>query len=345
MPDDAFFPPPPAATWKTWKTHRGPGCTRTKHHQVVIRCITHLTAFISHGDVITVPVKSSNPYLRISAFVLQGAIETSLAPRGGCLDPSSKFQPADMTALKSAKKNLRAFMKQRLASLPHEAIAKQSTQVFTALKTFQPYLDAQHISVYLAMPGGEVQTDTIVKHALELGKQVFVPYLHKPASPSPDSPARVMDMVRLENLQDYQSLKPDKWGIPSIDPSTVDSRCRVLGDPSPSSQVDREADSFLDLILMPGVAFDMDPESGFLRRLGHGRGFYDHFIKRYSQTANARERPPLLLYGLALTQQFLDQDTSQPVPVAPHDKPLDGLVLGDGGIKLAASDTAATSTF
>ncbi len=94
-----------------------------------------------------------------------------------------------------------------------------------------------------------------------------MPYLHRnPPPPSPDLPARVMDMVRLRNLQDYESLTPDRWGIPSVDPATVHERQRILG--GPDAQHSEKA--LLDLILMPGVAFDMSPENGSIRRLGHG---------------------------------------------------------------------------
>lgn len=216
--------------------------------------------------------------------------------------------------------------------------------IFSAIRTFQPYVDAQNISIYLSMPRGEVQTTAIVSHALESGKNVFVPYLHKPKLPFSHKPGRVMDMVRLKDLQDYHSLERDKWGIPSVEASTVDSRERVLGIPDASGKLPPNAGSFLDLIIVPGVAFDMDAETGCIRRLGHGRGFYDQFISRYSKTENAQKRPPVLLYGLALTQQFLGTGSDEPVPVTSHDKPLDGLILGDGGIKIATSAVRPAAT-
>lgn len=191
-------------------------------------------------------------------------------------------------------------------------------------------MDANRISVFLSMPSAEVQTDEIVRHALALGKQVFVPYLHKspfPSSPDRPMPARVMDMVRLNNVQDYESLKRDKWGIPSIDPATVQERHRILGtsDRKPSDQ------PLLDLILMPGVAFDLAPNSREIRRLGHGRGFYDLFLERYAERLEQLhvKGPSVLLYGLGLKEQFLSSATDE-VPVGPYDQPLHGLILGDG---------------
>ena len=47
------------------------------------------------------------------------------------------------------------------------------------------------------MPNGEIQTDSIVRHALDAGKQVFVPYLQKLRDPLLDTPSSVMEMVDL----------------------------------------------------------------------------------------------------------------------------------------------------
>jgi 5-formyltetrahydrofolate cyclo-ligase len=174
------------------------------------------------------------------------------------------------------------------------------------------------------MPSAEIQTDSLVRHALAAGKHVFVPYLHKSPLDTPGTPARVMDMVRLSSLQDYEALQPDRWGIPSINPATVQERKRVLGGPD----VERSELATLDLILMPGVAFDVD-DTGSVRRLGHGKGFYDFFLNRY--TAQVSSTP--LLYGLALREQFLSGQADEAIPMGPYDRKLHGLVMGDGQIK------------
>jgi 5-formyltetrahydrofolate cyclo-ligase len=218
---------------------------------------------------------------------------------------------------------------------------KPGSLLFDALKTFKPYIDAKSISIYLAMPTGEIQTDAIVRDALAAGKRVFVPYLHGSPIQSVDTPARVMDMVNLKNLDDYESLQRDRWGIPSIDPSTVHERQRILGGPD----VHRSDLSSLDLILMPGVAFDIDQATGAVRRIGHGKGFYDFFIDRYSakfDLIGAKDSRPVLLYGLALTQQFLSFASGGTIPVSSQDQPLHGLILGNGEIKLSENSPIAT---
>jgi len=183
------------------------------------------------------------------------------------------------------------------------------------------------------MPAGEVQTDAIVRHSLAAGKQVFVPYLHRSPLASPALPARVMDMVQLRDLPDYESLKRDRWGIPSVDPATVHERRRILGGPD-AHHSDR---STLDLMLMPGVAFDVDPKTGLIRRCGHGKGFYDFFIHRYGQKLAGMEPDravPVLLYGLSLSEQFLPPSSPDSIPAGPLDRPLDGLISGDGKVQL-----------
>ncbi|OAA56937.1 5-formyltetrahydrofolate cyclo-ligase [Niveomyces insectorum RCEF 264] len=265
-------------------------------------------------------------------------------------------------ALAAAKQQLRQQMKQRLASLPADAVAEQSAAVFRALVRFPPFVDARRVAVFLSMPAAEVQTDAIVRHALAAGKQVFVPYLHKPGpnllragtetgtgtdSTNPYVPPRVMDMVQLHDAADYEALARDRWGIPSVAPSSVHTRCRVLGDGDESgsgsgsgsaSASSPAAPLSLDLILLPGVAFDVDPATRRVHRCGHGRGFYDYFLQRYalkmaasslSEPSSSSPLRPIQLYGLALTEQLLPAHS---VPTDPHDQPLDGLITGDGTV-------------
>ncbi|KAK2033635.1 5-formyltetrahydrofolate cyclo-ligase [Colletotrichum zoysiae] len=243
-----------------------------------------------------------------------------------------------MASLVVAKNQLRSVMRKRLAGIAHDSVKAQSQTVFETLKTFGPYVDAKRVSIFLSMPSGEIQTDNIVRHALSAGKDVYIPYLHESPFAAGETPPRVMDMVRLRDLHDYESLQPDRWGIPSIDPKTVTQRDRVLGEPGSESP----DTNFLDLMLLPGVAFDMDGNSGSLRRLGHGKGFYDLFITRYASKYDdelSASKHPVLLCGLALSEQFLSQPSDSPIPVAQHDQQLHGLILGDGEIKRPADSS------
>jgi 5-formyltetrahydrofolate cyclo-ligase len=201
--------------------------------------------------------------------------------------------------------------------------------VFRSIQNFKPYQEAKRIGIYLSMPTGEIQTDAIVRHALGAGKQVFVPYLYRAQNPPPDTPKSVMDMVDLRSVSDYESLKRDSWGIPTIGAETVEQRECILA----------KGAQPLDMILMPGVAFEIDPTSGYVRRLGHGKGFYDYFLDRYRDIQGSRVGRPstspgtdVLLYGLALKEQILKSEAKASVPVGEHDSLLYGLLVGDGTI-------------
>lgn len=195
--------------------------------------------------------------------------------------------------------------------------------MFEAVIREKSYVDAKNIGIYLSMPDRELQTESIVRHAFSAGKRVFVPYLHKNKDSLHDL-ARVMDMVDLRKLEDYESLSRDKWGIPSLKSEQIEGRERILGDQATSHTA-------LDLILMPGVAFGIDGETGRIRRLGHGKGFYDFFLDRYHQSPQVQSTSHYpFLCGLALKEQFLQAETDQDIPVGPLDKLIHSVVVGDG---------------
>ena len=211
------------------------------------------------------------------------------------------------------------------------------------------------------MPKGEVITKAIINDALQKGKQIFVPYIYK--SKVQDHPIlrSAMDMVLLHSNKDYEALEPDAWGIPSVAEESVAERSRVLDDSGEfSGTISRDVTNSerisrlrgtksqrLDLIVMPGVAYDRG-----LRRLGHGKGFYDCFLKRYHDSNAAllgtETKMPFLgacqgllisnpvklsltyflLVGLALDVQLLPDR----IPTDASDWRLDVLVVGDGSV-------------
>ncbi|KAF2395811.1 5-formyltetrahydrofolate cyclo-ligase-like protein [Trichodelitschia bisporula] len=230
--------------------------------------------------------------------------------------------------LRVAKKDLRTSLKQILSALPASSITSQSANITSAFLALPEYQSATRISVYLSMPSGEVQTDAIVRDALRMGKQVFVPYIYRTSSP-PSPPRNVMDMLEVHSVEDYEAFARDKWGIPTVDAKSVAGRHNCFGGrgrtEGPTESVDGSAadivkDAALDLVVTPGVAFD----TGF-GRLGHGMGFYDNFFARCS----SRGKRPFLA-GLALSEQLLPADRT--VPMEAYDVRLDALVIGDGRV-------------
>lgn len=142
------------------------------------------------------------------------------------------------------------------------------------------YRNAKRISVYLSMPQGEISTTGIVRDALASGKEVFIPYIHSIEAGLAQPKVSVMDMLSLNSMEEFESLTPDKWGIPSLSEASVPTKRNCFGGYGVETTRPRNPGeiSGLDLIVMPGMAFDVN-----LRRLGHGKGYYDHFLNRYSR--------------------------------------------------------------
>lgn len=85
-------------------------------------------------------------------------------------------------------------------------------------------------------------------------------------------------------------LEPNKFGIPE-----------------PTIMADTEESPKLDLIIVPGVAFD---RAG--NRIGMGKGYYDRFLKQYDSVPKM---------ALAYSEQVLDV-----LPKEPYDKPINWIV-------------------
>ena len=221
------------------------------------------------------------------------------------------------------------------------------------------YKNAQSIGVYLSMPKGEVLTRAVINDALRQRKQIFVPYIYNSKVQDHPNLRSAMHMVSLHSKSDYERLEPDAWGIPSVAENSIAGRSRVLDDRGISGAISPEVTSSekvsrrstelkrLDLIVMPGVAFDRD-----LGRLGHGKGFYDWFLKRYHdskasllgeetkmpflgaclRSSNSKSvllsLTHVLLVGLALDVQLLPDR----IPTDASDWRLDALVIGDGSV-------------
>ena len=127
----------------------------------------------------------------------------------------------------------------------------------------------------------EVQTDVLLQEALKAKKKCFIPRYY--------TPGNGMDMVLLNDMNDYHNLPLTKWKIkqPAID------------------EVRPEAlDLGLDLILVPGMAFTTKGH-----RLGRGKGYYDTYLsKALKKGLNTTT------IALAFTEQILAE-----LPTDEHD--------------------------
>ncbi|TPX37029.1 hypothetical protein SmJEL517_g00825 [Synchytrium microbalum] len=140
------------------------------------------------------------------------------------------------------------------------------------------YITAHNVSVYVSMPT-EASTAGIIQDLFQKGKNCYVPQWTSDE----------MEMVRVNSWEDYQNLPLNKWNIP---------------EPPHDSHRDKVAATDLDLIVMPGLAFD---RKGY--RMGHGKGYYDRYLGK-SVSADSSKKP--LSVALALSAQYVD--------AVPHDE-------------------------
>ncbi|OAP57257.1 5-formyltetrahydrofolate cyclo-ligase [Fonsecaea erecta] len=225
-------------------------------------------------------------------------------------------------ALKDQKTALRKRIGGELKKLDSNEIERQSAIITEHVLRMPAYQNAKGVAIFLSMPGREVSTRDIVLHALDSGKSVFIPYLYAGETPK----SKVMDMLQLQDKDDFHSLIPDGWGIPSLSKDSVGRRRNALGgigilNDSVEGQQDPPS---LDLIFMPAVAFDHSH-----RRLGHGKGFYDRYLSKYKDTLSGSQsgRPMPLLVGIALREQVLPP--GETIPADEHDWTVDQIVVAD----------------
>ncbi|KAJ4399798.1 hypothetical protein N0V91_009162 [Didymella pomorum] len=228
-----------------------------------------------------------------------------------------------MSAVVAVKKELRKKIKAILKDVSDSTAASQTTNATNTLLAMPEYKAARRISVYLSMPTGEINTSNIVRDALDQGKKVFIPYTYNSDNPINGQPKSIMDMMELSSMKDFESLEADKWGIPTPSKDSISLRANSFGTMGVTNGKSDQITDGLDLIVMPGMAFDHS-----FGRLGHGKGFYDFFLSRCHQAA----RMPLRV-GLSLTEQLLPPNES--VPMDQSDFRLDALITGDGELRRA----------
>ncbi|OLL24334.1 5-formyltetrahydrofolate cyclo-ligase [Neolecta irregularis DAH-3] len=149
----------------------------------------------------------------------------------------------------------------------------------------------------------ELQTLGIIERLFSMGKKVYVPHIT----------GDYMKMVPLYS-SDLQHLKRDKLGIPVL-PTREAVQPHIL-----------------DLIIVPGLGFDID-----CGRLGYGKGYYDRYFSLIlEECQNWGKRKPAFV-GVGLLEQIVDE-----VPMEATDWRLDGLIIGDG--RLHSRDPLAPIT-
>ncbi len=158
-----------------------------------------------------------------------------------------------------------------------------SEKILKRLVQLPPYQEARGIHCYISMRD-EVETDAIFESCWKASKNTYVP---------------------------YQIPEKNELGMARRRPgdSLITGPFRV---PEPAPEM-REpvAEEEIDLVLVPGVAFD--PQGN---RLGYGRGYYDNFLTRLSSYFVTHDKS---IHYTRRTPQFVGVAFSvQIVAVLPH---------------------------
>lgn len=179
------------------------------------------------------------------------------------------------------KSELRKLSLGKRAALDPAARDAKSREIARRLFGMDVWRQADTVMVYLDFRS-EVATGAIVERALEQAKTVTVPKTFV-------AERKLVAMI----LSDYPGdLEPGVWGI-------LEPRAQCLKPLSPER---------LDLVLVPGVAFD-----GLGNRLGYGGGFYDRFL-------------PLLPAGAVIVAPAFDVQVLEQVETGTYDVPVDLIV-------------------
>ncbi|HLA83593.1 MAG TPA: 5-formyltetrahydrofolate cyclo-ligase [Thermoguttaceae bacterium] len=182
--------------------------------------------------------------------------------------------------MKSHKAAMRAEIRRRRSAQPDkDAVSRWICERIAAMAEFDT---ARTVLLYVDF-GSEVRTRTLIDEAMRRGKTVTVPYC-------------VGDDLRLFRLESMEELSPGAYDIPEPRPAM-------------RQQTDRHvAPSELDLIVVPGIAFDRH-----CRRLGQGKGFYDRLLTQV--------RLDTFLIAPTFECQIVEA-----VPTLPHDAPVHRVV-------------------
>jgi len=190
------------------------------------------------------------------------------------------------TPIQEAKRALRAQVSAAVRQISAEARAAASARAGALLKAQSAWSAARSILFYAPM-AGELDVWPLLTEALAGGKQILLPRFV--------SASRSYEVCSIGNLE--TDLRAGHFGI------------REPASTRPRSVLDR-----LDLILVPGVAFDHHG-----RRLGRGKGYYDQLL------ATIRG----VTCGVAFDEQIVEE-----IPVEPHDVHLDCIVTPSRWVKV-----------
>lgn len=199
-----------------------------------------------------------------------------------------------------SKKELRKLISMRKKQVPLEERRRRSVPVMERLMALPRFRKAQNILFYWAMQD-EVATQDAVLSCAAAGKNVFLPVVDG-------------DFLRIRRFSGRAALTPgESYAIP---------------EPVEGSEEVRISD--IDLVVVPGVAFDMNGG-----RMGRGKGFYDRLL---AGASDCSQGGPYKV-GVCFDFQVVDA-----VPREAHDMLMDAVVC-ESRTEIIRNDNRVCSVF
>ncbi|MFA6120370.1 MAG: 5-formyltetrahydrofolate cyclo-ligase [Sideroxydans sp.] len=183
--------------------------------------------------------------------------------------------PSDIQARKQA-------LRQRIIAardnLTPSLRIRSSKDIVGQLCGLAAYKTARTVLGYLNF-GSELASEVWVRQALEDGKQVLLPRVNKAS--------KQLDLFEIKNLD--SEIAVGAYGIRE----PIQERCKHF-----------DALGKIDLILMPGVAFDREGS-----RLGYGGGYFDKLL------AHLPHRPVLIAgaFAMQVVEEIPQEDTDHKI--------------------------------
>ncbi|MFC1616157.1 5-formyltetrahydrofolate cyclo-ligase [Patescibacteria group bacterium] len=154
-------------------------------------------------------------------------------------------------------------------------VSKNSASILQKLDNLEAFQESKNVLFYIPIKN-EVDTLPIIKKYLEK-KNIYLPK------------SLNSNTISINLMKSFEDLNEGKYGIPE-----------------PSDRSEKITAKKLDLIIVPGVGFDIH---GF--RIGFGKGYYDRLLKMVTCPK------------IALSYDLQIQDK---LPIEPHDEKVDIII-------------------
>jgi len=169
------------------------------------------------------------------------------------------------------KNKIRNEILKRRDNIPQEIKTDKSAIIKKKLFSLHEFMNAEIVCFYASFRS-EVETLTMIKESLAMGKRVVLPKVQIKEH-----------RVALCEIEDINELTIGHKGIP--EPMSLNEHALLIDE--------------VDIFVIPGVSFDYA-----CNRLGYGGGYYDMLL------AQRKKKAPII--ALAFEEQLVDEIPSEP---------------------------------